>query len=299
MRHVECILALALSFITTRADVIERTRPQAVGGDNGEVIDSIFNIPIAAIKQTAAVAQSFSPENTETIDGVFKIPLTTLEAVGNLVKATTAQRRQNAGEIQQIRQDRRDRMLAQKERQRQHREQLQSQRLQLQNQRLQEQQIKRVARHHHRDPLGLNAWADLLVGKHGLLGYAHHGWNGVLGGHGGHKPHKIHGHHGGHGNQGIFSGYPAQNTVNEEGSFAWHGITAGFGSIFGSAAKIENKVAPREQSSIHARDRYEDTSLQNKVAPIEYPRSRNKYQKQDPQLENKVAPRSDRVVFRN
>lgn len=33
----------------------------------------IPQIPITAIKETAAVAQIFSPENTQTIDGVFKV----------------------------------------------------------------------------------------------------------------------------------------------------------------------------------------------------------------------------------
>ncbi|KAK1131089.1 hypothetical protein K0M31_017386 [Melipona bicolor] len=135
------------------AVVLERTKRQDNESGDGHVIDSIFNIPITALKQTAAAAQSFNPGNSEAIDSVLKIPVSTLEAVGNLVKATTGQRLQNAEGLQRIRdirQERRDRILAQRERQR-------SQREQHQQQRFKQQMIKRNVKNNNKDPFGLNA----------------------------------------------------------------------------------------------------------------------------------------------
>lgn len=50
-----------------------RVRRQNPPAQNGELIDNIFNIPITAIRQTAAAAQVFSPENTQTIDNIVKV----------------------------------------------------------------------------------------------------------------------------------------------------------------------------------------------------------------------------------
>lgn len=72
-------------------------------------------------------------------------------------------------------------------------------------------------------------------------------------------------------------GYEVHEHIDEDESFMWHGITAGFGSYSGSrpsSVKIQNKVAPREDQSDRLkashRMRYqedEEPPLQNKVAP--------------------------------
>lgn len=120
------------------------------------------------------------------------------------MKSATEQRRLNAENIRNARQEKRERLAALKEQRRRQKEEIQNERLQ--------QQVTRVVRH-HKDPFGLNAWNNYLFGHHGLFG-GHH-----TGGHLGHrrkpsgihKPHKLHGGHGGHGhgshghgNHGIF-----------------------------------------------------------------------------------------------
>lgn len=126
------------------------------------MIDKIFNIPITAIKQTATVAQSFNQENSQTIDNVFKIPVSTLEAVGTLVKAASEQRRRNADDAQRMRQERRDRISAVRERQRFQREQLQQQRVK-------QQLVKKSIKNSNKDPFDLNT-LSLLFSNHGVLG---------------------------------------------------------------------------------------------------------------------------------
>ncbi|KAJ8679333.1 hypothetical protein QAD02_015120 [Eretmocerus hayati] len=77
-----------LGFLNDQPDVLRDD--ESVRGkrepDNVAVIDSIFNIPISAIKQTSVAAKNLSPENSATIDSVLKIPVTTLEAVSDLIK---------------------------------------------------------------------------------------------------------------------------------------------------------------------------------------------------------------------
>lgn len=73
--------------------------------------------------------------------------------------------------------------------------------------------------------------------------------------------------------------YEVHEDINEDTSFSWHGLTAGFGTFTGirpssTSIKIENKVAPKEK-------------IKNKLAHGEY----------DDPLENKIAPRNGRVAF--
>ncbi|KAK9297076.1 hypothetical protein QLX08_009095 [Tetragonisca angustula] len=281
------------------AMILERTKRQDNASGDGGVIDSIFNIPITALKQTAAAAQSFNPGNSEAIDSVLKIPVSTLEAVGNLVKATSGQRRQNAEGLQRIRQERRDRVLAQRERQRFQREQHQQQRFK-------QQMIKRNIKNKNKDPFGLNA-LSLLVSNHGILGSiqgAFGGYSGGGGGHGSHGSHGSHGGHGGHGSQGIHGGqgstggYEVHETIEEDTNYSWHGITAGFGTFSGSRPtsahiSVQNKIAPKDERPIKYHD---DPPIQNKIAPstgneLDY--------EDDPPLENKIAPKSNRISFRS
>lgn len=76
----------------------------------------------------------------------------------------------------------------------------------IQKKRLLQYELNRTIKHHHRDPLGLNALSNLLIGHHGILGGQHVG--GFLGnrpgltGHHGH-----HGHHGFHGGHGILASH--------------------------------------------------------------------------------------------
>ena len=72
----------------------------------------------------------------------------------------------------------------------------------IQNQRLLQQQLKRTVRHHQKDPLGLNALSNLLIGHHagGLLshysGLGDRRHTGHKIDHGLHKPGIHHGIHG-------------------------------------------------------------------------------------------------------
>lgn len=120
-------------------------------------------------------------------ENYLQIPISTLEAVGTLVKTTTEQRQQNAERIRNSRQEMRERLMAIKEQKRRRKQEIQDQ----------QSQLTRIVRHYHKDPLGLNAWSNLLLGHHagGLLGH-HSGLGGIHGIHGSHN----HGIHGGHGN---------------------------------------------------------------------------------------------------
>ncbi|XP_018055945.1 PREDICTED: uncharacterized protein LOC108692277 isoform X2 [Atta colombica] len=233
-------------------------------------------IPITAIRQTASAVQIISPGNTQRIDSIVKIPVSTLQAIGTFVKTTREQGQQIPDNIQ-ARQERRERILALKEQKRKRKEEIQ-------NQRLLQQQLKRTVRHHQKDPLGLNAWSNLLVGHHadGLLGH----YSGLGGrrhrdhkiGQGLHKPGIHHGIHGGYLGNHPQHTYEVHENVNEDTSFSWHGLTAGFSTFTGIrpsniSIKIENKVAPKE-------------NIKNKLA-----------QEYDDPLENKIAPRNGRVTF--
>lgn len=102
---------------------------------------------------------------------------------------TAREQRQRNLENNQIRQERRERILALKEQKRKQKEEIQ-------NQRLLQQQLKKTVRRHLNDPLGLNALSDLLVGHHagGLLAH-HSGLGGIHQLHGGHKfGHGLHSH---------------------------------------------------------------------------------------------------------
>ncbi|KYN35384.1 hypothetical protein ALC56_10219 [Trachymyrmex septentrionalis] len=255
-----------------------RVRRQDSSAQSRQLIDSIFNIPITAIRQTASAVQIISPENTQRIDSIVKIPVSTLQAVGTFIK-TTRERGQQIPNNIQARQERRERILALKEQKRKRKEEIQNQRLQ--------QQLKRTVRHHQKDPLGLDALSNLLVGHHagGLLGH-HSGLGGIHRphrpghkiGHGLHKPGIHHGIHGGHLENHPQHTYEVHEDINEDTSFSWHGLTAGFGTFTGirpssTSIKIENKVAPKE-------------NIKNKLA-----------QEYDDPLENKIAPRNRRVIF--
>ncbi|XP_011701877.1 PREDICTED: uncharacterized protein LOC105458275 isoform X2 [Wasmannia auropunctata] len=270
---------------------ISKSRVRRQDAQSGQLIDNIFNIPITALRQTASAAQIISPENMQTIDSILKIPVSTLEAVGALVK-TTREQRQRIPENIQARQDRRERILALKEQKRKRKEEIQNQRLE---------QLKRPVRQ-YKDPLGLNALSDLLVGHRagGLFGH-HSGLGGIHGLHGnrkiGHHGHGIHhGIHGGHRPQHT---YEVHEDVNEDTSFSWHGLTAGFGSFTGTrpsstSIKIENKVAPKEKRQKISKYPSDNVNLQNKIVKI---RNKPIRKYDDPPLENKIAPRNGRIVF--
>ncbi|KAL6265571.1 hypothetical protein P5V15_002367 [Pogonomyrmex californicus] len=275
-----------LSFLLLLSDVYGDISKSRVRRQNGQLIDNIFNIPITAITQTASVVQAFSPENTETINNIVKIPVSTLEAVGTLVKNTREQR-QNPENIL-TRQERRERILAIKEQKRKRKEEIQNQRLQ--------EQLKRPVRHYHKDPLGLNALSNLLIGHHsGLLGH-HSGLGGIHGIHGGH--HHGQGILGSHGHRPQHT-YEVHEDINEDTTFSWHGLTAGFGTFYGTrpsstSFKIENKIAPKDKNQKISKYPNDDANLQNKIV-----KGTNKpvYEYDDPPLENKIAPRNGRVTF--
>ncbi|KYN23499.1 PREDICTED: uncharacterized protein LOC108758252 [Trachymyrmex cornetzi] len=255
-----------------------RVRRQDSSAQSGHLIDNIFNIPITAIRQTASAVQIISPGNTQRIDSIVKIPVSTLQAVGTLVKTTREQGQQIPDNIQ-ARQERRERILALKEQKRKRKEEIQ-------NQRLLQQQLKRTVRHHQKDPLGLDALSNLLIGHHagGLLGHhsrlggIHRLHRGHKIGHGLHKPGIHHGIHDAHLGNHPQHTYEVHEDINEDTSFSWHGLIAGFGTFTGirpssTSIKIENKVAPKE-------------NIKNKLTQEYY----------DP-LENKIAPRNGRVAF--
>ncbi|XP_020283166.1 uncharacterized protein LOC109854448 [Pseudomyrmex gracilis] len=280
-----CLLSLLLVLGDAYDFSNSRVRRQNVPLQNGQLIDNIFNIPITAIKQTATAAQAIAPENSQPVlDNLFKIPVSTLEAVGSLVKTTTEQRQQNAQNIQ----ERRERLAAIKEQKRKRKEEIR-------NQRVQQQQVTRVVRHFN-DPFGLNALTDLLVGHGG-------------GHHGGHHINKLIGHHpllcGNNCHGGIFgsnghrpNGYEVHENVDEDTSFSWHGITAGFGTVhtrpFASAIKIENKVAPKQTKQKVPKYSTNNGNSQNKIANTRYKPTR---EYDDPPLENKIAPKQGRITF--
>ncbi|XP_060816842.1 uncharacterized protein LOC132907615 [Bombus pascuorum] len=290
MLGIICVLNAILYVATSETVILQRMKRQNDPSESGHVVDSIFNIPITAIKQTGAAVQTFSPENSKAIDSILKIPVSTLEAVGALVKQTSGQRLQNAEELQRIRQERRERILAQRERQRFQREQLQQQRFK-------QQQMKRNIKNNNKDLFGLNT-LSFLVSNHGILGSIQGPFGGYSGFGGGHGGHGGHGNQGIHGGQGSTGGYEVHENVEEDTNYFWHGITAGFGTISGSRPSsahisIQNKVAPKDKRPNKS---YDDFRIQNKIAPnkengLDY--------EDDPPLQNKIAPKRSRISFQS
>ncbi|XP_014601549.1 PREDICTED: uncharacterized protein LOC106785514 isoform X2 [Polistes canadensis] len=244
MRVYFLIGVVALVTALDDAEYQQQNYGDRIGQNGGGVIDKIFNIPITAVKQTALVAQSFTPENKEMIDNVFQIPISTLEAVGDLVKTTTAQRRENADVIQKRRQDRRDRLSIQREEQKLRREQIQNERLQ--------RKTSRYPRH-QKDPWGLNSLTKIFID--------HHGSHGIINGSG----------NGQHGS----NMYQVHEQV-DEGNHQSIGTFFGQFSLNTSKDKIRNKLAPSKEQNydpISDRkdrsryDRYDEPPLENKIAP--------------------------------
>ncbi|XP_031369519.1 uncharacterized protein LOC102672729 [Apis dorsata] len=276
------VLNIIVYAIASEVPILHRIRRQDFSNENGQVIDKIFNIPITAIKQTATVAQSFNQENSQTIDNVFKIPISTLEAVGTLVKATSEQRRRNADDAQRIRQERRDRISAQRERQRFQREQLQQQRL--------KQQLVKKTKNNNKDPFDLNT-LSLLFSNHGVLGSIQGTFGGYKGSHGDQEI---------HGGQGNAGGYQVHEDIEEDTNYSWHGITAGIGTFSGSRptstrVTIQNKIAVKDE--IPSDHPYDTEQIQNKIAPkIKGDKLRHE---EDLPLQNKIAPKTNRISFRS
>jgi len=95
--------------------------------------------------------------------------------------------------------------------------------------------------------------------------------------------------------------YEVHEDVNEDTSFSWHGLTAGFASFHGTrpsstAIKIENKIAPQEKRQKSPKYPSFDTNSQNKITKI-----RNKliheYDDDSSEIENKIAPRNGKITF--
>ncbi|XP_048512072.1 uncharacterized protein LOC125501116 isoform X1 [Athalia rosae] len=307
---------LAVGMVTDMAVVanIHRRFRRQSEGDNGEIIDNIFNIPITAIRQTAAAAQSIYPEGSSSIDSVFNIPVATLEAVGSLVKNRNAlaQRRpmdSMLSDYQKRRKERKDRLHAKR-----------------QGQRLQQ-----------NDPFGVNALTDLLVGDRGFFS-GHGSWGGHLhdslsehlsnkfqfgsqlvshfAGHG-----SAHGGSHGDGDQGnddhddvgenVASASSSSISDNdgyevteepEDRRKGW-GSWFDFGNIFGgqsssSANRERNKVAPRPDRRKYGRYEDQDAPLENKIAPKNSRTDhRRNYAYDQRPLENKIAPKDDRRYY--
>ncbi|KAL2727339.1 uncharacterized protein V1478_007617 [Vespula squamosa] len=257
------------------------------------VIDKIFNIPITAVKQTAVVAQSFTPENKETIDNIFQIPISTLEAVGSLVKTTSSQRLEHADEIQKRRQDRRDRIQTQREEQRLRREQIQNERLQKKS--------SRYPRHHQKDPFGLNSLTKLFIGHHSVL-YKPHQIHSLLesyhcclsNGHGSNNGGNHGSNHGSHGGvHEILGGsehgsnmYQVHEQTNEGNESV--GTFFGHFSLNPSKDKLQNKVTPSTDNERND-PIFENISTRRK--------DKSRYPYDEPPLQNKIAPRNTRITF--
>lgn len=92
------------------------------------------------------------------------------------MKAASEQRRRNADDAQRMRQERRDRISAVRERQRFQREQLQQQRVK-------QQLVKKSIKNSNKDPFDLNT-LSLLFSNHGVLGSIQGTFGGYKGGHG-------------------------------------------------------------------------------------------------------------------
>lgn len=94
------------------------------------------------------------------------------------------------------------------------------------------------------------------------------------------------------------NGYEVHENVNEDTSYSWHGITAGFGTVntrpFASAIKIENKIAPKQTKQKVPKHSTNNENSQNKIAKTRYKPTR---EHDDPPLENKIAPKQGRITF--
>lgn len=227
------------------------------------MIDSVFNIPITAIKQTAAAVQAFSPENSETIDNVFKIPITTLQAVEKLVKNRNPQKRHDIHEEKLKRQKLKKEKLLEKQ------EQMRIQKLQKEELRKKKLQFQKEKYHHKKEQLGLN---NHLVGHYGISGS--HGL-GNFGSHGTHVSHIGHISRPIHGSHAQGNTYEVHEIIDEP-PFVWPGWP---GSTF---VKIENKIAPKDE--VEKKEQPEDVPLENKIAP--------KYENKITKPESRISRRS-------
>ncbi|XP_048512073.1 uncharacterized protein LOC125501116 isoform X2 [Athalia rosae] len=264
---------LAVGMVTDMAVVanIHRRFRRQSEGDNGEIIDNIFNIPITAIRQTAAAAQSIYPEGSSSIDSVFNIPVATLEAVGSLVKNRNAlaQRRpmdSMLSDYQKRRKERKDRLHAKR-----------------QGQRLQQ-----------NDPFGVNALTDLLVGDRGFFS-GHGSWGGHL--------HDSLKNVASASSSSISDNDGYEVTEEPEDRRKGWGSWFDFGNIFGgqsssSANRERNKVAPRPDRRKYGRYEDQDAPLENKIAPKNSRTDhRRNYAYDQRPLENKIAPKDDRRYY--
>lgn len=95
--------------------------------------------------------------------------------------------------------------------------------------------------------------------------------------------------------------YAVHEDVDEDASFAWHGLTAGFGSFHGSrpgssGIKIQNKIAPKEKKQKDFKySSDDDVTPQNRIARMR--KSKPTREDDDPPLQNKIAPRNGKITF--
>jgi len=93
--------------------------------------------------------------------------------------------------------------------------------------------------------------------------------------------------------------YAVHENINEDTSFFWHGLTAGFGTFYGTRPSntdiiIQNKIAPKKQNQKVFKYQSNDENSEDTIVKIKN-RPGQKYD--DPPLENKIAPRSTRITF--
>lgn len=94
--------------------------------------------------------------------------------------------------------------------------------------------------------------------------------------------------------------YEVHEDINEDTSFSWHGLTAGFGSFYGTrpsstAIKIANKIAPYEKKQKIPEYPSIDVNIQNKITKIKNKPIREYVD--DLPIENKIAPKNSKVAF--
>ncbi|XP_001604827.2 uncharacterized protein LOC100121233 isoform X2 [Nasonia vitripennis] len=322
------ICCLVLVFLAVRAsgyqvfeepeedDETVRGKRQQSGAS---LIDSIFNIPITAIKQTSQAAQTLSPGNAGAIESVLKIPVSTLEAVGNLIKnrqqnryqttplsTTRPNRRYDVDQVNEVERRRRDeykrRVEAQREQQRRWQEQLNRRRMdQLiqHNRRMQQQIVAEDERTHHsfyRDPFGFNALTKWVVGPHGVFnGHAGHGDGHVYQYYNPQKPL----HFGGHHNQGTHRPTPTKPTIPQGSTVSTTTSTSSSTSTSFTSTST-NPPRPTHNYEVH-----ENVDEGNN--PFSWPNwfgiinvltsaTQQSYPSDD-RLQNKIAPKKTKVRF--
>lgn len=90
----------------------------------------------------------------------------------------------------------------------------------------------------------------------------------------------------------------SQSNVNENTSFSWHGLTAGFGTFYGARPNtdviIQNKIAPKEQNQKIPKYQSNDENSEYTITKIKNEPERGY---DDPPLENKIAPRNAKIIF--